>query len=228
VQPVRESEDPYCLRDGEGTALLTGHPWRRFVAVGDSLAEGIVEPLDGYASVAWVDRVAAELTTACPELVYRNLGQRDLRASQVRERQLDEAVALRPDLALIACGGNDAFPATYNPDAVDRVMTEMISALQHAGADVVTIGMFDSSYSPWIPEWLRPGLRSRFHTLASRIKALSDDLGTIHVDLTTHPANVDPSHYSKDGRHGTARSHAIGAAEAVRRLGAYLAAINAG
>jgi lysophospholipase L1-like esterase len=225
---MRESDDPYCLRDGEGAALLAGHPWRRFVAIGDSLAEGIVEPLDGFASVAWVDRVAAELAAVRPDLVYRNLGQRDLRARQVREQQLDEAVAFRPDLALIACGGNDAFPATYNPDAVDRVMTEIISALREAGADVVTIGMFDSSYSPWIPEWLRPGLRARFHVLASRIKALSDALGTIHVDLTTHPANVDPSHYSKDGRHGTARSHAIGAAEAVRRLGAHLATINTG
>lgn len=222
---MREADDPHCLRDGEAAALLSGHPWRRFVALGDSLAEGIVEPQQGYRTQAWVDRLATELSNAQPDLVYRNLGQRDLRSRQVRERQLEEALAFRPDLALVACGGNDVFPATYNPDAVDQEMTLMITALQCAGADVITVAMFDSSYSPWIPEWLRPGLRQRFGVLTDRLKALSTALGTIHLDLTTHPANTDPTHYSSDGRHGTARSHAIGATEAVRRLGRHVATI---
>ncbi len=43
-----EATDPYTLRDGEAAALLAGHPWRRFVVLGDSVAEGCCEPVDGY------------------------------------------------------------------------------------------------------------------------------------------------------------------------------------
>ena len=33
-----ELADPDCLADGESARLLTGHPWRRFVVLGDSVA----------------------------------------------------------------------------------------------------------------------------------------------------------------------------------------------
>ena len=215
---IEELRDPYCLHAGEAGKLLAGHPWRRFVVIGDSVAEGVVEPVPGYRQQAWADRVAAELTATCPELVYRNLGRRDLRARQVRETQLAEAIRLGPDLALVTCGGIDAFLATYDPDAVDRELATMIIALQAAGADVITLGQFDISHSPALAEWARPGVRKRYATLVEHVAALSERLGTIHIDLFGHPVNDDPSTYSADGRHGNARSHAIAAAEAIRRL----------
>src|SRR5262245_17184984 len=101
-----EAADPYCLRPGEAAALLAAHPWRRLVVVGDSTAEGIGDPVDGYCMLGWADRVAAELAGAAPGLVYRNLGCWDLRTAQVRAAQLDPALALSPDLAVVACGGN--------------------------------------------------------------------------------------------------------------------------
>jgi hypothetical protein len=98
----------------------------------------------------------------------------------------------------------------------------MIVAMRDAGADVITIGMFDVSYSPAVPDDLRPGLRERMRLLSERTEALSDELGTLHVNLTNHPAATDPSLYSADGRHGNARSDAIAAAETLRRLGAHV------
>ena len=211
--------DPYCLRPGEARELLAGHPWRRFVVIGDSVAEGVVEPVPGYPQTAWADRVAAELAAVCPELAYRNLGRRDLRARQVRETQLAEAIKFGPDLALVTCGAIDALRATYDPDAVDREVAAMITELRAAGADVITLGLFDISHSPALEEWARPGIRRRYATLVAHLAALSEQLGTIHIDLFNHPVNDDPSTYSSDGRHGNARSHAIAAAEAIRRLG---------
>ena len=52
----------------------------------------------------------------------------------------------------MVCGGNDAFRPAYDPDAVDAELTAMITALQGAGADVITVGMFDVSHSPAVPE----------------------------------------------------------------------------
>jgi lysophospholipase L1-like esterase len=222
-----ESTDPYCLRAGESARLLAGHPWRRFVVLGDSVAEGLAEPVAGYSELQLADRLAAELTAACPKLAYTNLGHRGLRAREVRAEQLQAALDFEPDLALVVCGGNDAFPATYKPEAVDVELTAMITALQETGADVITVGIYNVSYSPVIADWLRPGLRRRMRTLSERTGAIAAKLGTLHLNLSAHPAVTDPSLYSSDGRHGNARSDAIAVTEAVRLLGAHLATTHA-
>ncbi len=220
-----ESDDPYCLREGESTRLLAGHPWRRFAVLGDSVAEGLAEPVPGYSEVQFADRIAHELRATAPHFGYRNLGHRGLRTREIRERQLAPALEFRPDLALVVCGGNDAFPATYRPDKVDPELRAMILALQGAGADVITVGLFNVSYSPSpeIADWLRPGLRKRMRTLSDHTGAIAAELGTLHLNLTAHPAATDPALYSSDGRHGNARSDAIAVAEAVRTLGAHFA-----
>ncbi|TCO13151.1 lysophospholipase L1-like esterase [Kribbella steppae] len=216
---MNEATDPYCLAPGESEELLGGHPWRRFVVLGDSVVQGLCEPVDGYSDLQWADRIAAELRAVRPELAYRNLGISGLRSREILATQLDPALAFGPDLALVVGGGNDAFPATYDPDRVDRALTLMITALQDAGAEVMTLGMFDISYSPAVADWLRPGLRQRMRTLSTRTAALADKLGTIHINLTDHPLSTDPGIYSSDGRHGNARSDAVAAAETVRALG---------
>ncbi|MGH3750786.1 MAG: SGNH/GDSL hydrolase family protein [Micromonosporaceae bacterium] len=226
--PAAEAADPYCLRPGESQRLLTGHPWRRFAVLGDSVAEGLCEPVDGYSELQWADRIAAELrSTAGPsgaaELAYLNLGRRGLRAGQVREGQLAAALKFEPDLALVVGGGNDAFSRSYDPDAVDAELAAIITALQRAGADVITVGMFDVSHSPAVSERVRPELGQRMRRLSERTRALAERLGALHVHLTDHALVADPSLYSSDGRHGSARSDAIAAAETVRCLGAHLA-----
>ncbi|MCX5065159.1 SGNH/GDSL hydrolase family protein [Micromonospora lupini] len=222
-----ESTDPYCLRPGEAAELLRGHPWRRFVAIGDSVVEGMCEPTPGYPDVQWVDRVAAELTAARPGLAYRNLGRRGLRAHQVRAEQLAPALAFAPDLALVVCGGNDAFHPKYDADAVDAELTAMIGALRDAGADVLTVGMFDVSHSPAVPDVLRPGLAGRMRQLSAHTASLAQRHHTIHVHLTDHPLTTDPTLYSTDGRHGSARSDAIATAETLRALSRRLQAPSA-
>ncbi|MGV9213326.1 SGNH/GDSL hydrolase family protein [Micromonospora sp. RB23] len=219
---MTESIDPHCLREGESATLLREHRWRRFVVLGDSVAEGSCEPVDGYPDQQWADRIAAELAAVRPGLAYLNLGRSGLRAHEVRATQLAPALAFDPDLALVVCGGNDAFRSRYDPDAVDEHLVAMIVALQRAGADVITVGMFDVSHSPAVPEALRAGLGERMRRLSSHTAALADRLGTLHVALTDHPAGRDPSLYSSDGRHGSARSDAIATAVTLRRLHVHL------
>jgi lysophospholipase L1-like esterase len=221
-----ESEDPYCLRPGESAELLAGHPWRRFVVLGDSVAEGLCEPLDGYSELQWADRLAAELSATAPGLEYLNLGVSGLRAHEIHATQLAPALGFRPDLALVVGGGNDAFSARYDADRVDAELDAMITALQATGADVITLGMFDVSASPAIQGWLRPGLHQRMRLLSERTRALAERHGTIHVHLTTHPLSTDPGLYSSDGRHGNARSDAVAAAETIRLLGAQKCRVN--
>ncbi len=220
-----ESADPDCLSPGESARLLAGHPWRRFVVLGDSVANGPTYPVEGFSELRWTDRVAAELKAACPDLRYLNLGRVGLRAREVRLTQLDEALAFGPDLALVLCGGNDAFLRGYTDEAADAVDAElgaMFEALRAGGAQLASIGLFDVSYSPAVPERNRLELRRRLALLADHARALAGRHDAVHSDLSRHPRATDPTLYSSDGRHGNARSDAIAAAEMIRHLGARL------
>ena len=220
-----EAADPYCLSDGEARALLAGHPWRRFVVLGDSVAEGVGDATDGYTPMPWADRVATELAAVAPDLVYLNLGRRNLRAAQVRAGQLDDALAFKPDLALVACGANDALHPGYDDAAaaaVDNEIAAMVEALRASGADVVTFAILVLEAYPSVGPRFRPGVIDRMRRLGARTTALARRLDTIHMDLSTHPAGADGDVYSADGLHGNGRSHAICAAGAVRALGAHL------
>jgi len=221
-----EAADPHCLRAGEAAALLAGHPWRRFAVLGDSVAEGVGDPVPGYRPLALADRIAAELETAGPELAYLNLGLRNLRVREIRARQLAPALDFRPDLALVVCGANDAlrpgYQHSYRADAVDAEMAAMIRGLQERGALVVTMSLFVWPGYCSLPPWLAPPPAERMAALGGRTNALATALGTAHVDLTGHPAAAGRGLISADGLHTNARGQAIAAAQTIRRLGAKL------
>jgi lysophospholipase L1-like esterase len=217
-----EAADPYCLRPGEAAGLLAGHPWRRFAVVGDSIAEGLGDPAPGYPDEPWCDRIARELRLRQPALAYRNLGASNTPAAQVNDGQLPAALEFRPDLALVACGGYDLLRFSYDPDAVEAALRAIVTAFVKQDCDVITVGLFDGSRAPGVPDEFRQPLRERLHDLSARTEAISADLGALHVGLTAHPASGDADIYSSDFRHGTMRGHAISAAETIRRLGRHL------
>ena len=219
----REAADPYCLRAGEAEHLLAGHPWRRFAVVGDGIAEGAGEPAPGYAGQPWCDRIAAALRVYQPDLAYLNLGASNTSAAQVRVTQLPTALVFAPDLALVACGGYDILQPVYDPAAAGAEIREIVSALVAKGARVITVGPFDRSYSPAVPEPFRKPLQERIHSLSQSTREIAKEFGTLHIDLTWHPAGPEPDLYSSDGRHTSMRGHAIAAAEVIRGLGTDLA-----
>jgi lysophospholipase L1-like esterase len=220
-----ELADPDCLADGEAAALLAGHPWRRFAVLGDSVANGPVFPVPGFCPLRWTDRVAAELRSEAPDLRYRNLGASGLLTREVRDSQLADALAFAPDLALVLCGGNDAFRRGYTEQRareVDEELAEILVPLREQGAQLATICIFDVSYSPAVPDGFRLELRERLARLAEHARTTAERFDCVHVDLARHRRATDPTLYSPDGRHGNSRSDAIAAAELIRALGAAL------
>jgi lysophospholipase L1-like esterase len=222
----REAADPYCLDPGEAEKLLDGHPWRRFAVLGDSIAEGVSESVPGYSPLPFADRVAAELAKVRPALEYLNLGRRGLRAHEVRAGQLDAASAWGPDLALVACGANDALRPGYETraDAVDAEIAAMVRALQECGALVVTVAIFVRPAYPSLPAWLRPSGTERMAALGARTGAVAAAFGALHIDLARHPIAAAMDSTSTDGLHGNARAQTVAATEMIRALGTLLRA----
>ena len=84
--------------------------------LGDSIAEGVREPLAGFRDLSWVDRIAASLRPRPPAASSTSAAATCSRA-EVRASQLDAALAFRPDLAIVAAGGNDALRRSFDPSA---------------------------------------------------------------------------------------------------------------
>jgi lysophospholipase L1-like esterase len=203
-------------------ALLGGAPWRRVAVLGDSIAEGVREPHDGYLDLSWIDRIADPLRAVAPGLTAMNLGVRDLLAAEVRERQLEAALAFRPDLSIVAAGGNDALRRSFVPEQVAGELDGIVGPLRQAGSDVLMIELMDIVSSGLVRAEYAGPLDERMRALADITRAVAGRHDAMLVEMRGHPASADRDVYSSDRLHLNARGHAIVAAEAVRVLSSAL------
>lgn len=211
-----EAADPHCLRPGEGEALLRGAPWRRFAVLGDSLAEGLGDPLPGYRTASWADRTAQALARVRPELAYLNLGVRGLTAAQVRAGQAQTAAAFRPDLVCVVCGGNDLLAPGFSPEAVERELDALFGTFTAPGTTVFTFALADVASA--VPELRGGPLDEGVPVLNAVTRSVAARHGALVVDMHGHPAGGDRDMFSADMVHFTARGHAVAAAAVLRAL----------
>ena len=215
-----EATDPDCIADAEALELLREVPWRRMIVLGDSVASGVREPVDGYRDECWADRVGEALLGAHPEAAYRNLAIRDAQLADIRSRQLSGALAFGPDIAIVVGGGNDAIRRSYTPDRVRDGLRSITVPLAESGAFVVTIGLFDLARSGLVPPEHAPAMIERFDELDEITASVAMEVGGLHVDSHHHPRASDPGIFASDLMHANTRGHAIAFAATVRALSA--------
>ena len=222
VGHLRETSDPYCRWPTGSATLMRSAPWRRLVVLGDSVAAGIREPLEGYRDLDAAARVAEALATAHPSFSYHNLGERDLRTAEIRERQLRPALDLRPDLVIVAAGGNDALRRSFDEERFRDDLTSIIRPLVAQGAQLVTIGLFDLARSGLVPDPYAGPMAERFDRLDMLTSRVAIEHGGVHVENHGHPLAAEPGIFAGDRIHCNARGHAIAAANLAGALGSLL------
>ena len=192
-------------RSGDGPAPSPLRPcFHRFVALGDSTAEGLDDP-DGHGGYrGWADRLAERMARDQGALLYANLAVRGRKASEVKEEQLPKALAMRPDLALVVAGTNDLLRPSFDAEEVARDLEQIQGALVQAGAVVVSFTLPD--LGPVMP--LARPLRRRIHAFARALTEASARSGARLVDFTAHPFASDPRLWSEDRLHANALGHA--------------------
>lgn len=129
--------------------------WHRFVAVGDSMTEGVGDPTPDAALAGWADRLAALLSAHSPEFSYANLAIRGRRMTDIAGRQVDLALTMEPDLVSIIGGGNDILRPGADPDALAAELEESVARIRATGADVLMATPSDPAGAP-IVERTRP------------------------------------------------------------------------
>lgn len=192
-------------------------PWSRFVAVGDSLTEGVGDPFGGSLR-GWADRVAEVLRVLNPELAYWNLARRSLTTAQVRESQLGRALELQPDLASVVAGMNDLLSGSFDAAVYRDELTGIASPLAAAGATIL-MGTFPAD----LPV-LRLMPRSRAAAFRARLRLASDVVLEVAAEFDALCIGARAGwryrmvDCSIDGCHPNARGHALIAELAIEAL----------
>ncbi|MDQ7991964.1 MAG: SGNH/GDSL hydrolase family protein [Propionicimonas sp.] len=114
------------------------HPWRSYVALGDSFTEGLEDHYPDGEPRGWADRLAQTLADRCGEDVrYANLAIRGRLLGPILAEQLEPAIALRPDLVSLVGGGNDLLRPSADPDVMAADLDAAVTRLRKAGIDVL-------------------------------------------------------------------------------------------
>lgn len=182
----------------------TAHPWRRFVAVGDSFTEGIgdPDPASPEGHRGWADRVAEVLSQQVDDFAYANLAIRGKLVAQIVADQIEPAVALRPDLVSISAGGNDVIRPGTDPDAIAAQFEDAVARLASTGAAVVLFTGIDTSFTP-----VFRAFRGKIAIYNENIRAIADRHDCIVADQWALKTVQDPRFFDDDRLHFNALGH---------------------
>jgi lysophospholipase L1-like esterase len=184
-------------------------PWRTFVALGDSMTEGVGDPVRGGTLRGWADRLAAALHRADDKLIYVNLARRSLRTEEVRRTQLDAALAAKPDLASALSGMNDLLDPGFDPARYLDDLDALVKPLTEAGALVLTATFPDiTAFSP-LPARLTRRVRARLHAASDAVREVSRRHGTLCLDADALPEPLERTVMSVDRLHPGPRGHVL-------------------
>ncbi|WP_406504464.1 hypothetical protein [Streptomyces sp. NBC_00212] len=215
--------DPHVLRPGEAEELLAGLPWRRAVVFGGCEAgPAPVAVVRDHRAKPWPERVACLLRQAGPpELACLSLRpRRDLVLSEVRSRQLAQALAFEADLAVLACGGPDLRARSFDPDVVESELSRILASLKGATCrDAAVVSPFDWSGSGQVADAQRDRIHTRQRLLVERVTVVTLRHGALHIDLMAYEKGIDVKRlWSAHPGRLNGRGHAVAAAAVVRAL----------
>lgn len=219
---LRRIDEQLLSRIGERPALPPSagkrRPVRRFVAVGDSVTEGLSDGsrmTDGRYR-GWADRLAELIAHAQPGragLQYANLAVRSRRIEHVVRDQIPRAIDLRADLVSVLVGGNDLVRLGADPVALAARLGDGIRRLRASGCDVLLV-------TPFLPRRRASLLLAkRFALFNSELRTLARTSGAVLLDVETAPTIGDLSLWADDAVHLNPRGHRMLAYEAAARLG---------
>ncbi len=192
--------------------------WSRFVALGDSLTEGLCDvsrvPDGQYRG--WADRLAQLLShgrAGHEPFRYANLAVRSRRVRHVLEEQLPRALSLRPELVSILIGANDLVGLRADPIGLARELEGGVRRLREAGIDVLLL-------TPFLPRRRAAMLFARrFAVYASELRRIAGETGSTLLDLEALPAIGEVDLWSDDKVHLRSRGHRFLAYRAAEALG---------
>ncbi|MET8247913.1 SGNH/GDSL hydrolase family protein [Streptomyces sp. NPDC005202] len=176
----------------------------RFVALGDSLTEGVGDPVgDGWRG--WAALLAGGLAEEPVE--FTNLAVSGAQTRDVLERQTPAGLALRPDIVSVLIGVNDTLRCTFDIHAVAARLDQVYAAFTGQGAVLLTACLPDPGAMLGLPGALARPLARRQRAVNTVVHALSDRYGAVHLHAGEGAWLTDRAMWSADRLHPGERGH---------------------
>ncbi|WP_329493868.1 SGNH/GDSL hydrolase family protein [Kitasatospora herbaricolor] len=206
----------------------------RFAALGDSLTEGVGDPVPGGWR-GWAALLAGSLAEATDGVEFHNLARSGALSHDLTGTQLPTALALRPQLATVLVGGNDTLRTGFDIRHTARELDTALGALAGEGSRLLTACLPDPGALLRLPGPLARPLARRMRAVNTVVHALSARHRAVHLHLAELPWTAERDLLSVDRLHPSAAGHQLIArgfharlAEAGHRLGPPPAAAPAG
>ncbi|WP_405739420.1 SGNH/GDSL hydrolase family protein [Streptomyces sp. NBC_00028] len=175
----------------------------RFVALGDSLTEGVGDPVgDGWRG--WAALLVGGLGRS---VEFTNLAVSGAQTRDVLERQLPAGLALRPDVVSVVIGVNDTLRCTFDIHAVAARLDAVYAAVTAQGAVLLTACLPDPGAMLGLPGALASPLARRQRAVNSVVHALSERYGAVHLHAAEGAWISDRAMWSADRLHPGERGH---------------------
>ncbi|MGW0704828.1 SGNH/GDSL hydrolase family protein [Streptomyces sp. NPDC002643] len=175
----------------------------RFVALGDSLTEGMGDPV-GDVWRGWAALLADGLA---PSVDFTNLAVSGSQTREVLERQLPAALDLRPDVASVVIGVNDTLRCTFDIHAVAARLDEVYRSFRERNTVVLTACLPDPGSMLRLPGALARPLARRQRAVNTVVHALSERHGAVHLHAAEGAWLRDRAMWSADRLHPGERGH---------------------
>ncbi len=206
-------------------AVVPGKRWKRYVALGDSLTEGLCDDSrqDPGQVRGWADRLSMLLVRSdtragsdgdgARRLRYANLAVRSRTVEDVLQRQIPQAIALRADLVTVLIGANDLAETGRHLERIADRLREGIVRLKESGADVLMV-------TPFIAPWpLLRMVNRRTIRLAEELRRVAAETDSLLLDFTRDPDRVDERMWAADRVHLSSYGHRVLSYRAAAMLG---------
>ncbi|MFE6053000.1 SGNH/GDSL hydrolase family protein [Kitasatospora sp. NPDC056446] len=185
----------------------------RFVALGDSLTEGVGDAV-GEKWRGWAAVLAGSLAPEGREAEFTNLAYSGALTADLTNRQLPKALALRPQLAAVVVGGNDTLRAGFDIRRTTLELDATLGELSGHGAVLLTACLPDPGTLLRLPAPLARPLARRMRAVNTVVHALTARHRAVHLHLAELPwlarrqlLSVDRLHPSAEGHHLIARQY---------------------
>jgi lysophospholipase L1-like esterase len=188
--------------------------YRRYVAIGDSQAEGLWDGDDTVGLLGFADRLAATLDSVYPGLEYANLAIRGKLVADVLNEQVPQALAMQPDLITVCAGMNDVIAPGRSFGQALTDLERLYAALAESGATVVTTTF------PNVAQFIPLGriVSTRLAQINGANRAAANRYGFRLVGLHNAASMRELDTWSIDRVHASAKGHMLFAAAAAEAL----------
>ncbi|MFJ5926024.1 SGNH/GDSL hydrolase family protein [Kitasatospora sp. NPDC092948] len=178
----------------------------RFAALGDSLTEGVGDPVPGGRR-GWAALLAPSLSPG--PVNFRNLANSGALSRDLLVSQLPAALALRPQYAAVVVGGNDTLRASFDLDLTARHLSAVLRSLTAVGTVPLTACLPDPGRLLRLPTPLARPLARRMRGVNAVVHALSEHHHAVHLHLADLPWTARRALLSVDRLHPSAAGHQL-------------------